>query len=295
MRVALFIDGKNFYSGWKQSVPDSRLDFHKLAQWLVVAVGGTRLWGAYYYTGIETGESSEQQGQRKLAGFLNMLELEPGFFVKRFPRKARTFRCQSCQALNNFTQEKEVDTTMVADMLRLAAVDAFDLMVLVSGDADHAPAVEGVRSLGKQVYVASWEEIGLASRIRKAAFDHINLHNGLAEFGIAKSASVGAGQAPVITAFSPEGVASALSGLAPSSPGEQVADADTAFLRELRRAQGKFSGGYVGASFFLGRWESPDLEKSAPLRGRILDRLVADGKVEVYVAPDGNKALRIKE
>ena len=97
MRVALFFDGKNFYSGWKQSASGAVLDFPRMAEWLVATVGGNRLWGAYYYTGIESGEAGEQESQKKLAGFLDMLETQPGFFVKRFPRKARAFRCQQCQ------------------------------------------------------------------------------------------------------------------------------------------------------------------------------------------------------
>ena len=72
---------------------------------------------------------------------------------------------------------------MVADMLRLAAVGAFDILVLMSGDADHAPAVEGVRALGRQAYVATWGGIGLSRRIRRAAFDHIDLCDSLVECG----------------------------------------------------------------------------------------------------------------
>lgn len=67
----------------------------------------------------------------------------PGFFVHRFQRKMRRRRCEKCGEMNDYSQEKEVDTTMVADMLRLAAVDAFDAVILASGDSDHAPAVEG--------------------------------------------------------------------------------------------------------------------------------------------------------
>jgi len=287
MRVALFFDGKNFYSGLKQSVGARWIDFPKMAKWLVAAVGGDRLWGAYYYTGIESGDAGEQDGQKKLSGFLDMLEIQPGFFVKRFPRKARTFRCQACQAVNHFTQEKEVDTTMVADMLRLAAVDAFDLAVLVSGDADHAPAVEGVRSLGKQVFVASWAGIGLSDRIRKAAFDHVDLTTGLGEFGSPKEVAASVQTAAIADGLS-SGGAIAQAEVAP----ENVEDVETVFIHELQRAQARFSGGYVGVNFFLGRWDAPDLEKSVPVRGRILDRLVEKGKVEIYAASDGCKALR---
>ena len=68
---------------------------------------------------------------------------------------------------------------MVADMLRFASVAAVDTMVLVSGDADYAPAVEGVHALGKQAYVATWGGTGLSHRLRKISFDHIDMLDGL--------------------------------------------------------------------------------------------------------------------
>ena len=156
MRVAIFIDGKNFYAGWKDRAGGRRIDFGEMARWVVTRAGGQALWGAYYYTGVETGPAASTEGQLKLTGFLDMLEMQPGFFVERFPRKANTFQCAACGAENRYTQEKEVDTTMVADMLRFAAVDAFDVLVLMSGDADYAPAIEGVRAIGKQAFVATW-------------------------------------------------------------------------------------------------------------------------------------------
>src|SRR5579862_9553630 len=63
MKVALFFDGKNFYSGWRERASRQPLDFTALSRWLVRRVGGTLLWGAYYYTGIEIGASSSGTGQ----------------------------------------------------------------------------------------------------------------------------------------------------------------------------------------------------------------------------------------
>ena len=58
MKVALFFDGKNFYSGWRERASRQPLDFTALSRWLVRRVGGDILWGSYYYTGIETGPSA---------------------------------------------------------------------------------------------------------------------------------------------------------------------------------------------------------------------------------------------
>ena len=54
---------------------------------VVRRVSGTVLWGAYYYTGIETGHPPNGSGQAALTSFLDNLEMLPGYFVRvRIPR-----------------------------------------------------------------------------------------------------------------------------------------------------------------------------------------------------------------
>lgn len=356
MRVCIFFDGKNFHSGWRDEAAGKRLTFPKLSKWLVDRVGGSLLWGAYYYTGIEMGPAAVTEGQKKLAGFLDMLELQPGFFVKRFPRKTTMFQCAACGAENKYTQEKEVDTTMVADMLRLAAVGAFDVLVLVSGDSDHAPAIEGVRAIGRQAYVSTWGRAGLSARLRKAAFDHIDLLEGLSYFEDAEGASplVPPGSEPryaaeelppaspsaqiaslgpspaALASLSKESSSSAASPAfvmtsAPVSEDDAAAiehyhqdngDASTIaaalsaaggpmssyepteeevyFIEELRAAERRLRNGYVGANYFVTRWQSSRLDPSPDARRRMLEHLVTTGLIEVYHALDGNAALRAR-
>lgn len=273
VKVAIFFDGKNFHVGWKDRAGGVELDYGRLATWVVEQVGGSALWGANYYTGIET-SGPAAAAQAGFTAFLDRLEEQPGYFVKRFPRKTDVFRCEVCSAENRFTREKEVDTTMVADMLRLAAVDGFDILVLVSGDADYAPAVEGVRTLGKKVYVATWGGRGLAPRLRRSAFDHIDLTKGLDSF---TAQPTWASQTPTDVLLSDE----LRSGV------------EAAFLQELERAEAQFGAGYVGTHYFLTKWRSTILDASPDVRSRILDRLKADGRVEQYSAPNGDSALRI--
>lgn len=361
MRVCIFFDGKNFHSGWRDEAAGRRLTFPKLSKWLVERVGGSLLWGAYYYTGIEMGPAAVTEGQKKLAGFLDMLELQPGFFVKRFPRKTTMFQCAACGAENRYTQEKEVDTTMVADMLRLAAVGAFDVLVLVSGDSDHAPAIEGVRAIGRQAYVSTWGRAGLSARLRKAAFDHIDLMEGLSFFEDAEggaSPPVPPGSEPRYAAeeLPPASPPTLLASPAPSlaapapppresspsvSPGPIVAtngtpnddevtdssqtrqengdspasstpmigatpgasgpistyeptEEEVYFIEELRAAERRLRNGYVGANYFVTRWQSSRLDPSADARRRMLEHLVTTGLIEVYHALDGNAALRAR-
>jgi len=316
MRVAIFFDGKNFHAGWRSKADGVRVDFPDLARWIIQACGGSTLWGANYYTGVERGERADEDGQRKLTSFLNMLDLQPGYFVHRFPRKFATSVCDTCGNEARYTQEKEVDTTLVADMLRTAALGAADIFVLVSGDTDHAPAVEGVRALGKQAFVASWGGYGLSPRLRRAAFDHIDLLNGMEKFSegvYSESQSA----APVSehrhhaddraadhndhedhedypsdddTGFEVVGDGPLIDGIIDGeSPVNTGPHAEIA--RELRRAEEWFEGGYVGLNYFLTRWKSPVLDPSPEGRRKLLHELAEEGLVDIYEV-DGAMAVR---
>lgn len=296
MRVALFFDGKNFYSGLKDRAPDQIIDFSKMSNWLVERIHGTHLWGAYYYTGVEsTGASAS--GQTKLSGFLDMLEMQPGFFVKRFPRKIHTYTCTNCGSPNRFVTEKEIDTTMASDMLRLAAVDAFDVLILMSGDADHTPAIEGVRAIGKQAFVATWGRTGLSSRIRRAAFDHIDLLEGLGEFSQPTGEHYDQNNYLPADGDEPGTEEDDYSAYDEDqdSYNNQEGSPEDMFIMELKKAQSTFHTGYVGMNYFLKRWQSDHLVGDADERRHIMDQLITQNRVEVYNADDGNKAIHTLE
>ncbi len=275
-RVMLFFDGKNFYKGFLnlvQSLGDGRhfyIDFSKLSRWIVEQVQGTDFRGAYYYTAVG-GAPETDETTRGLESFLKTLELETGFYVVRMERKEKYIRCFHCGKDIRLYQEKEVDTQMVADMLQLAAVDAFDILVLLSGDADFAPAVEAMRRLGKIVYVATWGRHGLSTRLRSSAFGHLDLQEGLEVFLKDEEGR------PVK--------------LRPSRE-KQTAMED--FLQALQAAEQHFSGGYVGLSYFLNRWIDPRLPSDVETRRALLRELEAAGKVEVYVTDTGERAIRIR-
>lgn len=274
MRIAIFIDGKNFYSPWRGVSAGRRIDFQRLARWIVQQSGGSILTGAHYYTGVEP-DSLNDEGTRKLHRFLDQLEAERGYFTYRFIRRTEQFHCDSCGAANSFSREKEVDTTMTADMLRLAAVNAFDAMVLVSGDSDLAPALEGVRAIGKIASVASWGGSGMSARLRRVAYDHIDLMSGLSDFAVSTS-----------TEAEPPLPPTQLLSL------REIESLEDRFVRELERAIESFAPGYVGVNYFVTRWRGDNFDLSPPERRRVLDILVASGRVEIYEV-NGNKALRV--
>lgn len=268
MKVAIFFDGKNYYSGWQEHTGGQPIDFVKLSHWLTERVGGTYLWGSYYYTGVE--RDTDGAPTARLEKFLDDLERKPGFFVRRLPRRQRRSHCDACGADTVYTEEKQVDTTMVADIVRLAAAGAYDIAILLSGDSDYAPAMEAVRLLGKQAYVATWAGVGLSSEMRRVAFDHLDLTEAI--------------EACADTGYHETAVAA----LAAAEDPEAAA----AFLEEVRRAEQQFVGGYVGVNFFLTKWRSLRLDPSPVVRQQLLNRLVEDGTVEVYEVESGEKAMR---
>jgi uncharacterized LabA/DUF88 family protein len=59
-------------------------------------------------------------------------------------------------------EQKGVDTLLVLDMVRLAQLGAYDVLVLVTGDTDLAEAVRVVQDYGKRVVIARPEKSGNA-------------------------------------------------------------------------------------------------------------------------------------
>jgi uncharacterized LabA/DUF88 family protein len=273
MRVALFIDGQNFYSGWRDSAQGRRIDFSTMADWILKQVGGDTLWGAHYYTGIDlvTNESTEN-GAHKLLNFLEVLETQPGYFVHRFPRRSQRLKCTSCDEDVKYTQDRELDSGFVSDIVRYAANDSFDILVLLSANPDYTPALKAVGAMGKQTFVASWSEGSISHRIRKVVFDHVDLMSGLDTF-------LRAGEAEEESA------------LAPGEPDDYENTMDT-FISELRMAEEKFEGGYVGLGYFVTKWRSNQLTGSADLRRKLVEDLALDGRLELYEASDGAQAIR---
>src|SRR5258706_5905571 len=152
MKVSIFFDGQNFYRSLQRYDETLRVDYDRLAAWITNAVGGTAatFGGAYYYVGLSA------DAPPLVEGFLKGLELRPGYFVKRERRVRRNGRCPACGGDYEYTTEKRVDTRLVADIIQYAAIGAFDVAVLVSGDDDFVPAVEAGRAPRRAGRGAPW-------------------------------------------------------------------------------------------------------------------------------------------
>ena len=271
MRVCLFFDGKNHMKDLRRSSADKWVDHGALAEWAMSTVGGTHLVAAYYYTGVGGAKDADRHS---LTDLLAELEGRPGFFIKRFERRPATRSCPHCSEAISYTEEKQVDTSLVADMVSLAARDAFDIAVVFSGDLDIAPGLAAIHAFGKQGWIATFGEGGLARGLRKAAWGTLDLAGNLDEFAYPDLADTQL-TVPVPVQSNP-------------------ASWDAEMLRELRRAEAHFGagGGFVGAHYFIHRWKGHGIPETPDDRRQSVQRLLTTGLAETY-SVDGKTALRV--
>jgi len=267
MRVALFFDGNNFYRSMGPYVEGLELDYDQLAIWATRQVGGdsAEFMGAYYYTGF-----SAQSG---LDRFLKGLELRRGFFVRREPVVERIFHCPHCEVELRQRAEKRVDTRLVAEMIKMAAIDAFDRAIVFSGDEDLVPALDTVSELGKQVYVATWGGRSLSPNLRIHSFGTIDLLDGLDEFTTGRTRQT----EEQVCDIQPD----------PEATLEDL-------YLQLKEAWSYFAGrnGHVSRWYFENRWKpSGPCPPPGLIRQHLLDLLIQKGKVEVFEATVNGRAV----
>jgi len=149
LRTMIFIDAGYFTKYWVQkicNIPRDQYTYRqfsiKLATNSFSTLINSRLVRTYYYDGqYPDTHQSQFQEQKKFHDWL-----------------ARTFgnfevKCGQLVKQNDGDwEQKGIDTIMAIDMISKAYRDQYDVAILVSGDADHIPAVKEVKNSGKQVY-----------------------------------------------------------------------------------------------------------------------------------------------
>ena len=263
MRVALFFDGKNFYTAFRKDHPNSEIDYNELAAWLTseISGGAGEVVGAYYYTGYSL---PDQDVSSAFGSFLEGLELQTGYFVKREPRVRRKTTCRKCGSTEEYSTEKRVDTRLVADLIHYAAADAYDAAVLLSGDQDFVPAVEAANALGKRVYLAAWRGSGVSRELRVRCYGQIDLEAGVSKFSTGRSGERRE------AAHDPS----------------RSHDQQTNMLSEIGRALELHP--YLSRGYFINKWRAhSNIPEPGSAREQMLDTLIGEGKV-VEGARDSN-------
>jgi len=146
-RVAVFIDGNNFYFGLRKLYGKNKslknFDFEKFSQFLA---GKDKVVGIYYYNALLDKEHNPDK-----------YDSQKEFFEKL--KKIQNFNLVLCKLLKrNITGTnkvyyiiKEDDINMAVDMVENAYDNNYDVSVLVSGDGDFVPAVRSVKKKNKLV------------------------------------------------------------------------------------------------------------------------------------------------
>ena len=159
-RMALFIDGPNFYA----SIRDVgiKVDYTRLLEFFR---SRTRLMRAYYYTALMDDRTEERVDfLRRLTDWLSF----NGYSVITKP--AKIFQGTSGEQI----MKGNMDIEIAIDMLDMAPY--IDHAILCSGDGDFRRLVEVVQRRGVRVSIISTEQT-LASELKRQADDFIDLHD----------------------------------------------------------------------------------------------------------------------
>lgn len=177
-------------------------------------------------------------------------------------------------------------------MLQLAAVGAYDVAVLLSGDDDFVPAVQAVGALGKQVYLATWPGQAVARELRASSFGVIDLAEGVAEFSTGRRRPTSStSSAPTPSVPSTPSTPDASRAVDPSG---LLTPAGHSLLFEIREAQKRYA--YVSRWYFTRKWRETGLHPDPIARESMIDELVGGGWVEGFGGTDdkGRHVLAVR-
>lgn len=162
-RVAVFIDGSNFYNKLKdigiRHTP--KFDYRGLAEWLA---HGRDLTYCGYYIGVVRAKPGDAKAEAMKNQQVNL------FNNLRSKRQRITVQQGYIMENQGVYHEKGVDVRIAVDMLTGAYEGSYDTAILLSSDTDLIPVIQKVRALGKAV-----EYIGFAHRPSFGLQKHVTL------------------------------------------------------------------------------------------------------------------------
>lgn len=172
-RQMIFIDNSNIFRGSRRGgLHDEPVKVHypKLAELLSTsAIEKYDLTRVLMYCALDLSRSQSQirHQQAIYDEFNSYLNFDVTVFDLKIIKDKVTG-----QVIDKY--EKGVDVALATDLLVLAAKDAYDVAIVCAGDADFINAIEGVKDMGKQVYVASFEK-SCSWKLKQAALGYISL------------------------------------------------------------------------------------------------------------------------
>ncbi|MDR3735643.1 MAG: NYN domain-containing protein [Acidobacteriaceae bacterium] len=154
LRVVTYIDGFNLYFGLRENAWQKYmwLDLTALSLSLTNRESQTLLRTKYFTSRISGSKSKEERQSKYLDALTTIPKLN--IYYGRFQDDRKT--CQKCGHSAFLPQEKKTDVNIATQMLCDAYADAYDVAIVISGDADLVPPIAAVKSQfpNKRVIVA---------------------------------------------------------------------------------------------------------------------------------------------
>lgn len=170
-RLMVFIDNSNIFRGSRRE--GIKFDYQKLVDFLadssVPRLEKYDLTRVIMYCAVDRSQPDGKiRAQEALySSFNSFIKFDVKTFDLKIIKDAVT------GAITD-RYEKGVDVALVTDLLLLASRDAFDVAIICAGDADFFRAVEGVKEMGKEIYIASFDS-SCASKLKDASLGYISL------------------------------------------------------------------------------------------------------------------------
>jgi len=189
-RVRMFVDFWNFQINWNEyhagrGAGRLIIPWKDLPAVLTTEISrgqAVKFAGAQVYASINSSSPKDMKLSRWLH---HTLASYTGYSIDVRERKPRkTIRCQeenckapveNCPACNTplrGTVEKGIDAAIITDLISMAFDDNYDIGLLISGDADYAPAVKYIqKKTDKQIIQVFFKAHG--DQLRNACWDHV--------------------------------------------------------------------------------------------------------------------------
>lgn len=162
-RVTFIIDGFNLYHSVRGAAKDlggvstKWLDIKSFCSSYIYLFGKNAvLHEIHYFSALAKHlEASNSDVTRRHEDFIRCLQAT-GVIAELNRFKKKSMLCPSCKHRFNRYEEKETDVAVAVKLLELFIVDSCDVVVLVTGDTDLAPAFRTASKLfiGKKVVFA---------------------------------------------------------------------------------------------------------------------------------------------
>lgn len=142
-RVTAYVDGFNLYNGMHDARGRKGLWLDLESLFASILRPGQALAAVHYFTAGLDGPSGVRQRT-----YLEALALHCSSVTAHIGRfQTKRITCRNCHQSWRSAEEKETDVSLGVAMVEHAALDHFDMAMLVSADSDMCPAVRAVKRI----------------------------------------------------------------------------------------------------------------------------------------------------